>query len=144
MRRFSQINFARRASRFEPSHDPVLTPEDEAYFQKLIAQPDAGDPAPLPDGSLTTASPVGEDAQNTPLPQSPTEEASKGAGQENNKPDEKLASESSTREVPTRQKKRRPWSRLWRMSSVMNKVPIRTHFGSLRQNLTPYTEPTCF
>lgn len=144
MRRFSQINFARRASHFEPSHDPVLTPEDEAYFQKLTAQPDAGDPAPLPDGSLTTASPVGEDAQNTPLPQSPTEEASKGAGQENNKPDEKLASESSTREVPTRQKKRRPWSRLWRMSSVMNKVPIRTHFGSLRQNLTPYTEPTCF
>lgn len=121
MRRFSQT-FNRRFSQPESPRDPVLTPEDEAFFQRLIARPDSGDPAPLPDDDLFAASPVGEDAQNTPLPPSPTEESGTRLDTEI-KSGEKVVSELSTNEVSGRkEKKRRPWSRIWRIGSVRQKV----------------------
>lgn len=124
-RRFSQINFSRRSSRVEPFHDPVLTPEDEAFFQSLIAKLDSGDPAPLPDGNLSTIRPVSEDALNTPLPPSPTGEMSEDAVKDEKNPEEKLVSKLSTSEVLARpEKKRRPWNRIRRLSSVMRKVTI--------------------
>lgn len=120
MRRFSQISFNRRPSQPEPSHDPVLTAEDEAYFQKVIAQLDTGDPAPLPNDQLLTTSPVGEEARDTPLPISPVEPGKES--KEAKKP-EKVVSEIPREAVPGK-KKRRPWSRLMRMSSRVYKVCI--------------------
>lgn len=120
MHRFSQISFNRRPSQPEPSHDPVLTAEDEAYFQKVIAQLDTGDPAPLPNDQLLTTSPVGEEARNVPLPPSPVEP---GKELKEDKEPEKVISEIPTEEVAGK-KKRRPWSRLMRMGSMIHKVRI--------------------
>ncbi|RJE20769.1 hypothetical protein PHISCL_06888 [Aspergillus sclerotialis] len=120
MRRFSQISFGRRSSQFEPSYDPVLTAEDEAFFQKLAS----AEPAPLPNDEISTTSPVGEDPKNTPLPPSPVEENGKEKDQENLKPGEELQDQAkvpelSAQELPTgKEKRRRPWSRIFRMGSV--------------------------
>lgn len=131
MRRFSQISFGRRSSQIEPSHDPLLTEEDEAFFQNLAS----AEPAPLPNDEISTTSPVGEGPKNTPLPPSPVEETRKEQDQENLKPseesqDQAKVPELSAQELPTgKEKRRRPWSRIFRMGSVSHdKVWICLYF----------------
>lgn len=130
MRRFSQISFGRRSSQPEPSHAPVLSAEDEAYFQRLTSQSEPGAPVPLPNDQIFATSPVGDDAKNAPLPPSPREGTGEGVDKENVGPNETLqdqtkAPELSAKEVGTgKEKKRRPWSRLWRMGSVIHKVGL--------------------
>lgn len=122
MRRFSQISFSRRSSHLEPTNDPVLTAEDEAFFQKL-----ASEPAPLPNDEISATSPVGEEPKITPLPPSPVEGTPKEQNKENLNPggdlqDQAKAPESTQELPPVKEKKRRPWSRLWRTSSFARKV----------------------
>jgi hypothetical protein len=72
------------------SPKPVLTPEDEAYLQKVTANPET---VPLPadeTDQIQTESPAGqpqhavasEQAENVPLPTSPAEEFGKELGEE--------------------------------------------------------------
>lgn len=116
MRRFSQLNFGRRPSQPEPSHDPVLTAEDEAFLQRVTSQPDSGAPAPIPDDDTPSV-------QGKPPPPSPATDE-RNLNQENTKPTGKLQKSATVPEMTTggvtgKEKKRRPWSRIWRRTSVM-------------------------
>lgn len=113
-----------RFSRTSKTRDPVLTDEDEAFLRRVVSQP-------VEDSKDGSTPPVGRDAQveaqDIPLPVSPTEDVAVGEKGKGDEGDERVrgtspgfagrvAEQESRGGAEKVTKKTRPWSWMWKKS----------------------------
>ncbi|KAJ5492919.1 hypothetical protein N7539_001665 [Penicillium diatomitis] len=136
MQYFNQIKDRRRPSQISSSHNPVLTPEDEAFLTKVTSDPET-QPEPVPQNeSRPLEGPAGDSgalvADNKPheatSAAAPAEELGKQLGEaERLKEEQKIGVKKDTEPVksnvaPTADKKKNRWSSmLWKKSAASKK-----------------------
>ncbi|PWY92064.1 hypothetical protein BO70DRAFT_357215 [Aspergillus heteromorphus CBS 117.55] len=127
MQQFTQLKHWRRPSQRQ-SHDPVLTAEDEAFLQEIMADPANQESAVSPteaDHQLSPVSPMPMEPLDTvQSPVSPVEEFGRELGEEERKARERTerpqsVSQGSKAEAPSQ--KKRSWSWFRRKSTVDKK-----------------------
>lgn len=130
-----------------PSHDPVLTAEDEAFLRGIMTDPASSSQESAPQATelnrqISPVSPVGTEVQEPPSaqsPVSPVEEYGRELGEEERKAREATAAAASTDrngstagvnapeaaakvESSSPPQRKGPWGWLRRRSTVMKKV----------------------
>ena len=139
MQFFNQIKNRRRSSQMTSSHNPVLTPEDEAFLQKVTSDPEhRSGPAVEYESESQQAltedpqAPVaGERALEGTVPASPQEELGRNLGEED-KLDQKRKNEIQKEAEPVKpeeaavaDKKVNRWSTMfWKKAPASDKVSI--------------------
>jgi hypothetical protein len=138
MQYFNQIKNRRRSSHTVNPPKPVLTPEDEAFLQKVTSDPEDRPDSTTQNKTLTlegladsSQKPVVDDgALDVPLPSSPVEEFGRELGEEERKAreqpeDVRTKSEPVKPQDASVPEKKKRWSTIfWKKSADTKKVCV--------------------